>query len=87
MIILLLLDKLAKKILVKKCVTNWTRQIFYTFSYLDGMLLGNLTKRGYILVPWDTHLIMYIHLLRMHKQDRNGYGYKTQFTDFKGKHI
>ena len=64
---------ISKKNLKKiyhKTATNWNRQIFYTFSYLDGMLLGNLTKRSYILVPWDTHLIMYIYLLRMHKQDR-----------------
>ena len=62
--------KNLKRKIYHKTATNWNRQIFYTFSYLDGMLLGNLTKRGYILVPRDTHLIMYINLLRMHKQDR-----------------
>ena len=37
-------------------------------TWMGCSMLGNLTKRGYILVPWDTHLIMYIHLLRI--QDR-----------------
>ena len=71
--ICLIINSSQRRILKKiyhKTATNWNRQIFYTFSYLDGMLLGNLTKRGYILVPRDTHLIMYINLLRMHKQDR-----------------
>ena len=57
-----------------------------TFSYLDGMLLGNLTKRGYILVPWDTHLKMYIPntytFLECINKTEKWTWLKTQLTDF-----